>query len=216
MIKDRLEMLRQEMDKRNISIYLVPTSDFHESEYVGDYFKARQYITGFTGSAGTAVITMSEAFLWTDGRYFIQAREQLKDTSVELMKMGEEGVPTVDEFIESQLSEGQCLGFDGRVVNGAWGKKLLAIAKMKSANLYVEEDLIDVIWKDRPPLSKEPAWVLDNKYAGRDISEKLKNVRGKMRESGAQVHLLSSLYDIAWLLNIRGNDISYEIGRAHV
>ncbi len=209
MIKDRLEMLRQEMDKRNISIYLVPTSDFHESEYVGDYFKARQYITGFTGSAGMAVITMSEAFLWTDGRYFIQAREQLEDTSVELMKMGEEGVPTVDEFIESQLSEGQSLGFDGRVVNGAWGKKLLAIAKMKSANLYVEEDLIDIIWKDRPPLSKEPAWVLDNKYAGRDISEKLKNVRGKMRESGAQVHLLSSLYDIAWLLNIRGNDISY-------
>lgn len=125
MVKDRLKELRQEMSKRGIDIYIVPTADFHESEYVGEHFKARKFITGFTGSAGTAVITMEEAGLWTDGRYFVQAAKQLKDTTIELRKMGEEGVPTVDEYIEATLKEGGCLGFDGRVINGAWEKDFL-------------------------------------------------------------------------------------------
>ena len=113
MVKDRLKELRQEMSKRGIDIYIVPTADFHESEYVGEHFKARKFITGFTGSAGTAVITMEEAGLWTDGRYFVQAAKQLKDTTIELRKMGEEGVPTVDGYIEATLKEGGCLGCDG-------------------------------------------------------------------------------------------------------
>ena len=145
MVKDRLKELRQEMSKRGIDIYIVPTADFHESEYVGEHFKARKFITGFTGSAGTAVITMDEAGLWTDGRYFVQAAKQLQGTTVTLYKSGEEGVPTIEEYMEKTLKEGDCIGFDGRVVNDAWGNELAKIAQKKKATMYVKEDLIDCI-----------------------------------------------------------------------
>ena len=118
MIPERLAALRQEMEKRDIAVYIVPTADFHESEYVGEYFKARRFITGFTGSAGTAVVTRTKAGLWTDGRYFVQAAKQLEGTTVTLYRMGEEHVPTVDEYVEQTLKEGETIGFDGRVVNG--------------------------------------------------------------------------------------------------
>ncbi len=209
MIPERLQLLREEMQKRNIAVYVVPTADFHESEYVGTYFKARKFITGFTGSAGTAVITMSEAGLWTDGRYFIQAEAQLEGTTVTLYKMGEEGVPTVDEYIEKTLKDGETLGFDGRVVNGTWGKKLEGIVEKKNGKMAVDEDLIDIIWTDRPELSKEPVRILPIEYTGKSTADKLADVRKVMEEKNADVHLMSSLYDIAWLLNVRGNDISY-------
>ena len=209
MIQERLAALREEMKKRNIAIYVVPTADFHESEYVGSYFKARKFITGFTGSAGTAVITLTEAGLWTDGRYFVQAAKQLEGTSVTLYKMGMEGVPKVNEYIANTLAEGECLGFDGRVVNGGWGKELEEIVAKKHGSLYVDEDLIDLIWKDRPAMSAEPVRILDMAYTGKSTKEKLADVRAVMKEKGAQLHLMSSLYDIAWLLNVRGNDISY-------
>ena len=209
MIPKRLQALREEMSKRGIAMYIVPTSDFHESEYVGTYFKARKFITGFTGSAGTAVITLTEAGLWTDGRYFIQAEEQLKDTTVTLYKMGEEGVPTVTEYIEKTLKDGDTLGFDGRVVNSTWGKKLEEIVAKKNGKMAVDEDLIDIIWTDRPALSKAPVRILPIQYTGKSTSEKVADVRKVMEEKNADVHLLSSLYDIAWLLNVRGNDISY-------
>ena len=209
MIPERLAALRQEMKERNIAIYVVPTADFHESEYVGEHFKARRFITGFTGSAGTAVITRTEAGLWTDGRYFVQAAKQLEGTTVTLYRMGEEGVPTVEEYIAKNLSEGEVIGFDGRVVNARWGKKLQEIAEEKHGSLYVDEDLIDNIWTDRPPMAKEPVWILDEKYSGKSTKEKLSAVRENMKEAKAEVHLLSSLYDISWLLNVRGNDISY-------
>lgn len=209
MIKERLKALREQMRKRDISIYVVPTADFHESEYVGEYFKARKFITGFTGSAGVAVITMEEAGLWTDGRYFVQAEKQLQGTTVDLYKMGEENVPTVNEFIENKLSEGQTIGFDGRVVNATWGRELECIANRKNGKIYSKEDLIDLIWKDRPSLSKEKAWILKEEYSGESTQSKLKRLRDKMKEKKATVHLMSSLYDISWLLNVRGNDISY-------
>lgn len=209
MIQERLKALREEMAQRSIDIYIVPTSDFHESEYVGDHFKARKFITGFTGSAGTAVITATEAGLWTDGRYFVQAAKQLEGSTVTLYRMGEEGVPKVDEFVEKKLPEGGCLGFDGRVVNGSWGKKLLGIAEKKHGTLHVDEDLIDLIWKDRPALSRKPLFLLEEKYSGKSTAEKLKELRGAMEAEGANVHILTSLYDIAWLLNIRGGDIDY-------
>ncbi len=209
MIQERLKALRAEMSKRGISVYVVPTADFHESEYVGEHFKARKFITGFTGSAGTAVITMDEAGLWTDGRYFVQAAKQLEGTTVKLFKMGEEGVPTVDEYIADTLPQGGCLGFDGRVINGAWGRRLEQIASDKTATMHVGEDLIDLIWEDRPPLSKAPVMIFDNKYTGEDISDKLAKVRAQMKEKGATLHLMTSLYDISWLLNIRGGDISF-------
>ena len=209
MIKERLVALRAEMKKRNIDIYVVPTADFHESEYVGEYFKARKYITGFTGSAGTAVITMEEAGLWTDGRYFVQAERELQDSSVMLYRMGEEGVPEVDAFIEAKLPKGGILGFDGRVVNARWGAKLAEIATAKSAKLFVKEDLMDAIWENRPALSKEPVFLLEEKYSGKSIKDKIADVRAEMKKEGADIHILTSLYDIAWLLNVRGNDIAY-------
>ena len=207
MITERLAALRKEMAKRNISIYVVPTADFHESEYVGEHFKARKFITGFTGSAGTAVITMEEAGLWTDGRYFVQAEKQLQGSTVTLYRMGEEGVPTVNEFIEQKLKEGGTIGFDGRVVNTRWGLQLKEIAKKKNGALYVEEDLIDLIWKDRPALAKNPMFILEEKYSGKSTKTKLEELRAAMGKEGADTHILTSLYDIAWLLNVRGNDI---------
>lgn len=207
MIPERLKALRKEMGLRNIAMYIVPTSDFHESEYVGEYFKARKYITGFTGSAGTAVITMEEAGLWTDGRYFIQAENQLKDTTVTLYKMGEEGVPTIEEYIKMNLKEGDILGFDGRVVNTSLGKIFAEIVKEKNGDLKTDEDLISLVWEDRPSLPSEPVFILEEKYSGKSVQEKLTDVRNKMEEDGTDTHILTSLYDIAWLLNIRGGDI---------
>lgn len=208
MIAARIEALRAQMKKRNIDMYIVPTSDFHESEYVGDYFKARKYITGFTGSAGTAVITMTEAGLWTDGRYFIQAEKQLAGTPVTLFKMGEEGVPDVKNYVEQNLKEGARLGFDGRVINGADGAAYEEIVNKKNGSVYVTEDLVGIIWEERPQLPMNPVFILEEKYAGESAESKLTRVREQMKDKNADIHILTSLYDIAWLFNIRGGDIA--------
>lgn len=206
-IQNRLKLLRAEMKKRGIAVYLVPTADFHESEYVGAYFKARAFLTGFTGSSGTAVITLREAGLWTDGRYFLQAAEQLNGTGVTLYRMGEEGVPTVTEYLRRTLKKGDVLGYDGRVVNARLGDELRAIVSGKQGSISDGEDLIGLIWKDRPGFPEGKAWHYDERFSGESVSEKLTRVRAVMREQGAQVHVLTSLYDIAWLLNVRGGDI---------
>lgn len=208
-IRDRVEELRELMAKKKVDVYLVPTDDFHGSEYVNDYFQARTFITGFTGSAGTAVITRKEACLWTDGRYFIQAANELEGTGIILQRMQEEGVPTVKEYIAEYLEKGFCLGFDGRVVNAKDGLAYEKLAEEKGAVLKTDEDLIGQIWKQRPPFPMHPAWILDEKYAGKSAVEKLADVRKKMEEEGADLHLLSELCDIAWLLNLRGDDIAH-------
>lgn len=208
MIEGRLAALRRVMKEKNVDMYIVPSSDFHQSEYVPEYFKAREFITGFDGSAGTAVITENSAGLWTDGRYFVQAEEQLP-SSITLYKMGEEGVPSVEEFVEGNLRERGCLGFDGRVINTFQGEKLRDAALKKHGALKTDEDLIHEIWPDRPPLSREPVWLLEERYSGKSTAEKLSKLRKEMEEKEADVHLLTSLCDIAWLLNVRGNDISY-------
>ncbi len=209
MVTERIQALRAEMQKRNIDMYIVPTSDFHESEYVGDYFKARKYITGFTGSAGTAVITKDAAGLWADGRYFIQAEQQLAGSPITLYRMGEEGVPTVKEYVEQNLKEGGCLGFDGRVINAKDGEDYEKTAAGRQGTVYADEDLVGVIWEGRPELLKNPVFVLEGKYAGESTESKLKRLREKMAEKKAGIHILTSLYDIAWLFNIRGGDISH-------
>ena len=203
LIQERLAALREKMQQNDIQIYIVPTSDFHESEYVGEHFKAREFMTGFTGSAGTFVITEKEAGLWTDGRYFVQAESQLKDSTITLYKSGEEKVPTVNEFLKEKLQGGQNIGFDGRVVNAGWGRVLEKLVQEKNGKLLVEKDLVDEIWADRPKLAKNPAWILDLSYAGESVLDKLNRVRKVMEEKKADVHLLASLCDIAWLLNIR-------------
>lgn len=206
---ERIKALRTLMSERKIDIYVVPTSDFHESEYVGEYFKVRAFLTGFTGSAGTAVITQNKAGLWTDGRYFIQAEKQLAGSGITLYRSGEEKVPTVEEFLRENIKEGGCIGFDGRVVNAKTGTKYAAIVKEKNGSLFTEEDLIDVIWKNRPQMSKQPFFILEEQYSGCSTQKKIADVRKKMQEAGADIHILTSLYDIAWLLNVRGGDIDY-------
>lgn len=197
------------MRQKQIDVYMIPTEDFHESEYVGDYFKVRKYMSGFTGSAGTLVVTLSEAGLWTDGRYFIQAENQLKGTGIDLYKMGEPNVPTVEEFIKEKTPEHGCLGFDGRVVNALLGIKLKEALEKKDAKIDASSDLVDAIWEDRPAISKEPAYLLDIKWVGKSRKEKLSEIREVMEEKKADSFILTNLDDIAWLLNIRGNDITY-------
>lgn len=208
-ITERLLALRKEMSLREIDLYIVFSSDFHGSEYIGDYFKTREYLTGFTGSAGTAVILQKEAYLWTDGRYFIQAKNQLADSEIYLQRMGEEGVPAVEDFVKERLKQGGCIGFDGRMVSAKTGETYKKIAEEKEGRLFIEEDLAGLIWKDRPKLSKEPFFLLEEKYVGLNVEEKLSQVRKKLKEAGADAHILTSLYDIAWLFNIRGNDIPH-------
>ena len=208
-IRDRLDALRKLMKERGMDAYMIPTADFHESEYVGEHFKCREYMTGFTGSAGTALVTMDEACLWVDGRYYVQAAAQLKDSTMTMMKMGQEGVPSLGAYLDDKMPEGGCLGFDGRVVNAAEGLALEELLKERGARISYGEDLAGMIWQERPELSAEPAWVLDERYAGKSALDKIADVREAMEKAHASVHVLTSLDDIAWLLNIRGNDILY-------
>ena len=208
-VPERLAALRKLMREKNIDVYVVPTADFHQSEYVGEHFKARKFITNFSGSAGTAVITLNDAKLWTDGRYFIQAAKQLEGTTVTLMKMFEPGVPSVNEYLEEILQAGQTLSFDGRVVSVGEGDEFAVIAKKKGAKVDYQEDLIDDIWTDRPPLSEEPAFFLEEKYTGESTASKLARIRKEMEEAGCDAHIVSTLDDTCWTLNIRGNDIEF-------
>lgn len=206
-IKQKLNALRILMKEKKIDAYLVATDDFHGSEYVGDYFKCRKYITGFTGSAGTAIITQDMAGLWTDGRYFIQAADQLRDTTIELFKSGEPGVPTVHQFLNDKLQEGMCLGFDGRTVSAREAEELQELLQEKHITFSVNDDLIGEIWEDRPVLSCEPVMELDIRWTGKSRADKIAEIREQMKAKEADTFILTSLDDIAWLLNIRGNDI---------
>lgn len=206
-IKQKLNALRILMKEKKIDAYLVPTDDFHGSEYVGDYFKCRKYITGFTGSAGTAIITQDMAGLWTDGRYFIQAADQLRDTTIALFRSGEPGVPTVHQFLNDKLQEGMCLGFDGRTVSAREAEELQELLQEKHITFSVNDDLIGEIWEDRPVLSCEPVMELDIRWTGKSRADKIAEIREQMKAKEADTFILTSLDDIAWLLNIRGNDI---------
>jgi len=208
-VTQRISALRSEMEKRGIDLYIVPTDDYHGSEYVGAHFKAREAVTGFTGSAGTAVFARGEAGLWTDARYFLQAERQLRGSGVTLYKMGEEGVPTLGAWLEEHLPEGGKLGFDGRTVSADDGRRYQRIADGKKAAIACDEDLVGLIWDERPGLPEGKAWRYGEEYAGLGAAEKLAALREKMKEAGARHHILTSLYDIAWLLNIRGSDIDF-------
>ncbi|MFR6017030.1 MAG: aminopeptidase P family protein [Paraclostridium sordellii] len=209
MIKERLAKLREYMSEKNIDAYIIPSSDNHQSEYVGDHFKCREFISGFTGSAGTVVVTMEEAGLWTDGRYFIQAEKELEGSTIKLFKMGEEGVPTTEEYLYESLKEGKTLGFDGRVICAKEGINLEKKLAKKNIKIVYDYDLVGMIWNDRPDLSTAKAFLLDVKYAGEIFSSKLNRVRESMKEKNANVHVITTLDDIAWLFNIRGGDVKF-------
>ena len=206
-IKTRIAKLREQMKEHQIDLYVVPTADFHQSEYVGAHFKARAYMTGFIGSNGTAVFTQAKAGLWTDGRYFIQAEQELSGSGVELYRMFEPEVPTILEFIKEELPVGGRLGFDGRVVGIKEGEEYYKEALEKGGTIVFDLDLVNSIWAERPDLPNALAYPFEEKYSGESTSSKLQRVREKMKEKGVNVHLLTSIDDIGWLLNFRGEDI---------
>ena len=207
MIKQRIENIRDLMKEKNIYAYIVPSSDYHQSEYVGDYFKSREFMSGFTGSSGTLIISMDEAGLWTDGRYFIQAENELKDSGIKLFKMGEEGVPTIEEYLLEKLPKNSTLGFDGRVMSVKEGQSLANKLAFKGINIEYKYDLVNDIWEDRCSLPTEKAFLLGVEYSGEGFSDKLSRIRAVMKEKKATTHILASLDDIAWLFNIRGRDV---------
>ena len=207
MIKQRIENIRDLMKEKNIYAYIVPSSDYHQSEYVGDYFKSREFMSGFTGSSGTLIISMDEAGLWTDGRYFIQAEQELKDSGIKLFKMGEEGVPTIEEYLLEKLPKNSTLGFDGRVMSVKEGQSLANKLAFKGINIEYKYDLVNDIWEDRCSLPTEKAFLLGTEYSGESFSDKLSRIRAVMKEKKATTHILASLDDIAWLFNIRGRDV---------
>ena len=206
---EKLALLRAEMKKRGISAYVVVTDDFHASEYVGTHFKAREFLSGFTGSAGTLVVLPDSAALWTDGRYFLQAAQQLDGSGIELMRMGEPGVPEIADFLRDHVEENGFIGFDSRTVSNAFARTIGEKTREKHIRFAGGEDLVDLVWADRPALSCEPVWTLDVKYTGLTCREKLSMVRGKMEELGADVFVIPALDEVAWLLNLRGGDVLY-------
>ncbi len=209
MINNRIMELRQAMMEKKVFAYIVPSEDFHQSEYVGDYFKSREFITGFSGSAGFALITQEKSYLWTDARYFIQAEIELKGSEVILQKMGKEGVPTLFEFLEKNLPESANIGFDGRTVSLSAGEKYYELASKKNGNVIYEYDLVGQIWKDRPSLSKKKTFFLDESYSGEGSKSKIQRIREKMKENNCNTHVIASLDDICWILNMRGDDIKF-------
>ena len=165
----KLEKIRGLMKENGIDYYVIPTDDFHASEYVGAYFETRSWLSGFTGSAGTLIIGQDFAGLWTDGRYFLQASQQLDGTGIELMKMGEPGVPSLTEYLTEHLAENMTLGFDGRCLSASFMEGLNAELGNKKIQVVYEKDLVGEIWEDRPALSKKPAWFLDDENCGQIV-----------------------------------------------
>ncbi len=203
-----LEKLQEELKLQKIDAYIIPTADFHGSEYISDYFKARKHFSGFTGSAGTLLVLQDSSFLWTDGRYFIQAAKELENSGIELMKMGEPNVPTLLEFLNANVNSIRSLGFDGRLMSTS--EVLDFENKLNPAiNIDANSFLIDKTWPLRPKLPYSNLYVLSKFFAGKSFEEKLTAVRNQMKDKKAQGFLLTALEDQAWLYNLRGNDIPH-------
>lgn len=208
-IQNRLTSLRAAMEEQNLAACFIPTADYHLSEYVGDHFKFRSWLSGFTGSAGTLVVLADEAGLWTDGRYFLQAEAQLAGTGIQLYKMQLPGVPSIQEFLCSRLKAGDRVGVDGRTLSTAAGQELSLCLSKKQITLDASQDLAAQVWHDRPALAAGKIWLYPQKYAGRSSAEKLQAVRAQMKKENTDVHILCALDEIAWIFNLRGSDVNF-------
>jgi len=206
-INQRLEDLRNLMADRKIDAYIIPTSDPHQSEYLADHYKEREFISGFTGSAGSAVITMNEAILWTDSRYFLQAQKELAHSEFELMKMGEDDYPTIEEYLDQNVSEFGKIAFNGNLFSVKEYKILSE--SMGSRTLVSDVDYISTLWTDRPSLRDDKVWILEEKYAGESTSSKISRIREEMSKNAYDYYFIGAVEDICWTLNIRANDIDY-------
>lgn len=207
-IQNRLAALRQKMQENGIDYYMILTADFHNSEYVNDYFKVREYFSSFTGSNGTLLVWQEGAGLWTDGRYFIQAERELKGTGITLFRMQEEGVPDMDSFLQAEMECGQTLGFDGRVITAAAGQKYEKVLKEKHVRFVYDKDLAEEIWTDRPAFPAGEVRVPDRTAIGEETEEKLGRVRAQLETEGVDSLFLTKLDDLMWLFNIRGCDVA--------
>ena len=202
---EQLEKFQNQMKIYNMDAYIIPTGDFHNSEYVSNYFKGREYLSGFTGSAGTLLVTQENAYLWTDGRYFIQAANEIEGNNVKLMKMGED--QPLEDFLVDFMKDKQTIAFDGRVLPTS---DVLSLKnKLPNAKFVSDIDVLGQVWTERPKLPYSLIYKLDKMFAGMTYLEKLEKIREKMKEYGADVHILSSLEDQAWLYNLRANDVSH-------
>ena len=204
-INKRIKKAREVMKKSEVDAYIVTSSDYHQSEYIGNYFQGREYLSGFTGSAGILVIFKDEACLWTDGRYHIQAENQLKGSEIKLFKQGNIGVPTHKEYIISKLAENSKIGIDAKILLSSDINEILSKKKFK----IVDFDLLAEVWDKRPALAAERIFILEDKYTGKSYKEKVKEIRVSLKEKNADYNIISSLDDIAWIYNFRGDDVQH-------
>ncbi len=207
-MREQIIALRKLMQERGISAWICPSSDAHSSEYLAEYDKQRQFLSGFTGSQGTLLVTLQEAFLWTDGRYFVQAERELADSGIVLMRMGEKGVPTLEEHLAKELGEKDCLGFSARLLGVKTALSLVEKLNKKGVRFRLEEDIVGILWTDRPKRNANFVFVLGEEFAGESSKSKLQRMREKIKEHGGDAALVTSLADIAWLSNMRGSDIA--------
>ncbi len=206
-VTERLEKLRKIMMDKGIDYYIISSGDAHQSEYVCEYYRGRAYMSGFTGSAGTLLVGLEKGILWTDGRYFIQALDELKGSGIEMFKMRIPGWPSLLEWLKENAKAGETIAFDGKVFSVGEYKDFKKLEKENNLNIKIDEDLLDEVWKERPSLPKEKAFLHEVKYCGKSAKEKLREVREEMKKLGANNYIIASLDDIAWLYNIRGNDV---------
>ncbi|MDO4395605.1 MAG: aminopeptidase P family protein [Clostridia bacterium] len=203
-MRQEIVQLREKMREHGIDFYLVPTTDYHGSEYVNEYFNCREFLSGFTGSAGTLLVGMDDAWLWTDGRYFLQAGIQLENSGVQLMKMGEPRVPKIEEHLAKVMKPGMVIGFDGRIVDYKTGRDM-----EEKYTVKWDLDLVDEIWENRPQIVPTEIYQLPHKVTGETSEQKLKRIRSYMKDNGVDYHLVTSLEDIAWTFNLRGSDVDH-------
>lgn len=207
-IRARLTALREAMKQAGIDCYMIPTADYHNSEYCAEFFRVREFFSGFTGSAGTLVVTADGAWLWADGRYFIQAQRQIEGTGITLMKMGEPGVPEIRAFLKENMRDDTCFGFDGRCVTALEGRRLSQELSEKRISVRADRDLSEGIWTERPAFPCSKVFVPDEeKYAGRTVAQKLADLRRELAFAGASFFVSSKLDEIMWLFNVRGDDV---------
>lgn len=207
MIPQRLQALRQVMKDHDVSALIIPTSDFHDTEYVSDYFGARKHFSGFTGSAGVLVVLPEQAALWTDGRYFIQAAHELENTGVDLMKMGEKTTPSISEYILTATEDGDQIAFDGRCVSMADFEGYQKAFDKRHLSILTDFDLAGEAWSERPDLPATQTFHYDEQYNGKSVADKLADVHKVMKEAGAKHHVMTKIDEIAWLYNLRAHDI---------
>lgn len=206
--REKIDGLKNLLKREKIDFYIVPTADFHGSEYVDGYFKVREFLSGFTGSNGTLVVSGDEAGLWTDGRYFVQAERELEGSGIVLYRMDEEGVPDIKEYLDKEVKNGQTIGFDGRVMSAKLGTELEKIFEGRDVRFACERDIADELWSDRPKMPLSKVWAVPDELCGESAEQKLAKVRARMSEEKAKHLLISKLDDIMWLYNVRADDVA--------